>query len=47
MLFDNFKKIIFEFGTLIWFFLRVLVEIEVTIAIFPKTFVDDVDLVFV
>ena len=47
MVFDNFKKIIFEFGTLIWFFLRVLVEIGVTIVVFPKAFADDVDIVFV
>ena len=47
LVFDNFKKITFEFGTRIRFFFRVLVEVEVTIGLFPKTFVDDVDIVFV
>ena len=47
LLFDNFKKIIFEFGTLIRFFFRVLVEVGVTIGLFQKTFVDDVEIVFV
>ena len=47
LVFYNFKKIIFEFGTLIRFFFRVLVEVGVTIGLFPKTFLDDVDMVFV
>ena len=37
------KKVIFEFGTHIRLFLRVLVEVGVIICLFPKTFVDDVD----
>ena len=37
------KKVIFEFGTHIRLFFRVLVEVGVIICLFPKTFVDDVD----
>ena len=44
--FDNFKNFIFEFGTLIRFFFRVLVEVGVTIGLFRKMFVDDVEIVF-
>ena len=47
LVFDNLKKIIFEFGIVIKFFFRVLVEVGVTIGLFPKTFVDDVNIVFV
>ena len=47
LVFDNLKKFIFEFGTLIRFFFRVLVEVVVTIGLFPKAFVHDVDIVFV
>ena len=47
LLFDNLKKVIFEFGTLMRFFFRVLVEVGVTIGLFPRSFPDDVDIVFV
>ena len=47
LLFNNLKKFIFEFGTLIRFFFRAIVEVGVTIGLFPKAFVDDVDIVFV
>ena len=50
MVFDNIKKIIFEFGAIIRFFFTVLVgvlPVGVTISLFLKTFVYDVDIVFV
>ena len=50
LVFDNIKKIIFEFGAIIRFFFTVLVgvlPVGVTISLFLKTFVYDVDIVLV
>ena len=47
LVFDDLKTFIFEFGTFIRFFFRVLVQVGVTIVLFTKIFADDVDIVFV
>ena len=47
LVFNDLKKCIFEFGTLIGFLFRVPVKVGLTIGLFPKTFVDGVDIVFV
>ena len=47
LVFDDLKTFIFEFGTFIRFFFRILVQVGVTIVLFTKIFADDVDIVFV